>query len=138
MARPALTSPAATRVRRPLLAALAVVGGSLGLSLSALAQDDDELFSDVEDLEDFGTYEGEWIGPRVRSASGRIDRLDLSEGKLVMDGRTYRADPRALQGLRPGQHVSLVYEPIEDQAWISELQLGEGWYGGDSYWGPVF
>lgn len=141
------------RVPRPWLTALATLGGALALSLSAGAQDidDDDFFGDEgatledfgtdfepyeeDELETFGAYEGEFLGPRVRSASGRIDRLDLSEGRLVIEGRTYRADPRALQGLQPGQHVSLLYEPIEDQAWISELRLsGEG-FGVDPYLG---
>lgn len=52
--------------------------------------------------------------------------------------RIYRADPRNLEGLQPGQHVSLVYEAIEDQAWISELQLDEPGFGLDPYGGPVF
>lgn len=116
--------------RRPL----AGLGCALALSLPAVAQD-------IEDDQFFGDFEpnaGDFFGQQAHSATGEIDRVDLGEGRLVIDGRTYRADPRALQGLRPGQQVSLLYEPVEDQAWIRELQVDEGFFGGDTGFGPIY
>lgn len=133
------------RTRGALHASFALAGAlALGLSTPALAQDfDDDFEGDIEDDQFFGDFEPAddgFFGQTAFSASGEVDRVDLSEGRLVIDGRTYRADPRSLEGLRPGQHVSLLYEPIEDQAWISELQVDEGrFYGGDPFFGePLY
>lgn len=103
---------------------------ALGLSLSAAAQGFDE--------DPFDPFSEQNFGAQDFSASGEIDRIDLPEGKLVVDGRTYRADPRALQGLQPGQQVFLTYEPIKNQAWIRDLQAEEGFFEGDPLWGPIY
>lgn len=123
--------------RRTPLAGLSVIGCAFALGLPAAAQEveSDPFFGDYVPFEEGEVFGQATFEQQTYSASGEIDRVDLAEGRLVIDGRTYRADPRALEGLRPGQHVSLLYEPIEDQAWISELQVGEGSYGGDPFFG---
>lgn len=107
-------------------------GLTLGLSFAANAQDslNDPFFEEYDDMGAFG--------PGENTANGEIDRVDLGEGRLVIDGRTYRADPRALQGLQAGQQVFLTYEPIEDQAWIRDLQVDDGFYQGGGLYGPGF
>jgi hypothetical protein len=69
--------------------------------------------------------EEEMIEGEALEASGTIEDVNLGAGHLFVDGLLYRAHPNDLRDLEPGQQVSVTYEAIEGQAWVSELQHGE-------------
>ncbi|MGI5865837.1 MAG: hypothetical protein ACOX6T_27795 [Myxococcales bacterium] len=60
------------------------------------------------------------------TVSGVVTRLNFERGLIYIDGRPYRTHPADLQGVLPGQLVSLSFRQIGSTNWIE----GYGGFGG--------
>jgi hypothetical protein len=58
--------------------------------------------------------------------TGTIRRLQRAQGTITVRGLTFRVHPSRLEGLSPGQRVTLTYGQVGPTSWVSELQ-SLGW-----------
>ena len=57
-------------------------------------------------------------------AGGVISEVDTKAGTFTVDGKTIAAHPSQLQGLKPGQQISVDYGVVGESGWAERIHTG--------------
>lgn len=71
------------------------------------------------------------------TVSGVVTRLNFERGLIFIDGRPYRTHPADLQGVLPGQLVSLSFRQIGNANWLEGYGGFGGGIGGGGFGGNI-